>query len=64
MYWFKNAMIYRLTKSLNLDDLQDKLNYAVFTPCQPSDSTHFGWNPPLVDVLPVVGLKPYKGDKK
>ena len=49
MYWFKNAMIYRLTKSLNLDDLQDKLNYAVFTPCQPSDSTHFGWNPPLKD---------------
>lgn len=47
MFWFKNAMIYRLTKSLNLDDLQDKLNYAVFTPCQPSDSTHFGWNPPL-----------------
>ena len=43
MYWFKNAMIYRLTKSLNLDDLQDKLNYAVFTPCEPSDSTHFGW---------------------
>ena len=37
MYWFKNAMIYRLTKSLNLDDLQDKLNYAVFTPCQPSE---------------------------
>ena len=49
MYWFKNAMIYRLTKSLNLDDLQDKLNYAVFTPCQPSDGTHFGWTPPLKD---------------
>ena len=49
MYWFKNAMIYRLTKSLNLDDLQDKLNYAVFTPCEPSDSTHFGWTPPLKD---------------
>ncbi len=49
MYWFKNAMIYRLTKSLNLDDLQDKLNYAVFTPCQPSDSTHFGWTAPLKD---------------
>lgn len=42
-------MIYRLTKSLNLDDLQDKLNYAVFTPCQPSDSTHFGWTSPLKD---------------
>lgn len=42
-------MIYRLTKSLNLDDLQDKLNYAVFTPCEPSDSTHFGWAPPLKD---------------
>lgn len=49
MYWFKNAMIYRLTKSLNLDDLQDKLNYAAFTPCQPSDSTHFGWTAPLKD---------------
>ena len=49
MYWFKNAMIYRLTKSLNLDDLQDKLNYAVFTPCTPSDSTHFGWTTPLKD---------------
>ncbi|MBS6189483.1 MAG: recombination-associated protein RdgC [Haemophilus parainfluenzae] len=49
MYWFKNAMIYRLTKSLNLDDLQDKLNCAVFTPCEPSDSTHFGWTPPLKD---------------
>lgn len=49
MYWFKNAMIYHLTKSLNLDDLQDKLNYAVFTPCQPSDSTHFGWTAPLKD---------------
>lgn len=49
MYWFKNAMIYRLTKSLNLDDLQSKLNYVAFTPCAPSDSTHFGWTPPLKD---------------
>ena len=49
MYWFKNAMIYRLTKSLNLDDLQSKLNYASFTPCEPSDSTHFGWTAPLKD---------------
>lgn len=49
MYWFKNAMIYRLTKSLNLDDLQSKLNYTAFTPCQPSDSTHFGWTAPLKD---------------
>ena len=49
MYWFKNAMIYRLTKSLNLDDLQSKLNYAAFTPCEPSDSTHFGWTAPLKD---------------
>lgn len=49
MYWFKNAMIYRLTKSLNLDDLQSKLNYTAFTPCEPFDSTHFGWTVPLKD---------------
>ena len=49
MYWFKNAMIYRLTKSLNLDDLQDKLKGEVFTPCAPSDSAHFGWVAPLKD---------------
>ena len=42
-------MIYRLTKSLNLDDLQSKLNYAAFIPCEPSDSTHFGWTAPLKD---------------
>ena len=46
---FKNAMIYRLTKSLNLDNLQNKLNCAEFTPCEPSDSTHFGWTAPLKD---------------
>ncbi len=49
MCWFKNAMIYRLTKSLNLDNLQNKLNCAAFTPCEPSDSTHFGWTAPLKD---------------
>ncbi|TDQ58092.1 recombination associated protein RdgC [Mesocricetibacter intestinalis] len=49
MYWFKNAMIYRLTKTLDWapDALQQKLASCAYHPCNQSDMSKFGWNAPL-----------------
>lgn len=49
MYWFKNAMIYRLTQKLNLNNLQDKLLEQQFHPCAPADSQKFGWSALIKD---------------
>ncbi|MGF7452778.1 recombination-associated protein RdgC [Pasteurella bettyae] len=49
MYWFKNAMIYRLTKDLDWseDQLQQNLAQCEYHPCGQSDMSKFGWTNPL-----------------
>ncbi|MFC0323388.1 recombination-associated protein RdgC [Gallibacterium melopsittaci] len=49
MYWFKNILVYRLTKKLDwsLDALQNNLAQHQFTPCGSSDQSKFGWQAPL-----------------
>ena len=49
MFWFKNAMIYRLTKTLewNLDDFQAALEKCEFHPCAQGELSKFGWKNPL-----------------
>ncbi|THA05038.1 recombination-associated protein RdgC, partial [Rodentibacter pneumotropicus] len=51
MFWFKNAIIYRLTKSLNWDltQLQNQLNDCAYVPCGALDMSKFGWVSPLRD---------------
>lgn len=49
MHWFKNVMIYRLTKSLDWTSqtLQIALEQEIFHPCGQSDMSKFGWTNPL-----------------
>ena len=49
MHWFKNVMIYRLTKSLDWTSqtLQTALEQEIFHPCGQSDMSKFGWANPL-----------------
>ncbi|WP_101775419.1 recombination-associated protein RdgC [Pasteurella oralis] len=49
MFWFKNAMIYRLTKDLDwsAELLQNQLQRCEYHPCQQSDMSKFGWTNPL-----------------
>lgn len=48
MVWFKNLMIYRLTKALDwtADSLQTALQQCEYHPCQQSDMSKFGWTNP------------------
>lgn len=48
MFWFKNALIYRLTQSVEWVNLNEKLQDGAFTPCGKLDKSHFGWVAPLV----------------
>ena len=49
MFWFKNAMIYRLTKSLDWSEktLSDALENNQYHPCNQSEMSKFGWSTPL-----------------
>ncbi|TKI06324.1 recombination-associated protein RdgC [Martelella alba] len=49
MFWFKNLMIYRLTRSLetSADDMEKLLAQAAFTPCGSQDMAKSGWVSPL-----------------
>lgn len=49
MYWLKNAMIYRLTQTLDWSSvsLNEKLSQAAFTPCSYGELSKFGWISPL-----------------
>ena len=47
MYWFKNAIIYRLTKNIDFGEIESKLKECQFTPCEPSEISRFGWAVPL-----------------
>ena len=45
--WFKNAIIYRLTKNIDFGEIESKLKECQFTPCEPSEISRFGWTAPL-----------------
>ncbi|TCJ98398.1 recombination associated protein RdgC [Volucribacter psittacicida] len=49
MFWFKNVMIYRLTKPLDWSDkgLQVQLQQQQYFACQQHDMSKFGWISPL-----------------
>ena len=49
MFWFKNAMIYGLTKSLDWSEktLSDALENNQYHPCNQSEMSKFGWSTPL-----------------
>ncbi|MDG6896072.1 recombination-associated protein RdgC [Volucribacter amazonae] len=49
MFWFKNVMIYRLTKPLDWSDnaLQAQLQQQQYFACQQQDMSKFGWISPL-----------------
>lgn len=49
MYWFKNAAIYRITKDLDFNNIEAQLKELEFTPCDPTQSSRFGWSPPLIN---------------
>ena len=48
MYWFKNAIIYQLTKQIDFESIEKELKECEFTPCGSADVSHFGWSAPLV----------------
>ena len=48
MYWFKNAIIYQLTKQIDFENIEKQLKECEFTPCGSADVSHFGWSAPLV----------------
>lgn len=45
--WFKNAIIYRLTKNIDFGEIESKLKECQLTPCEPSEISRFGWTAPL-----------------
>lgn len=50
MFWFKNAMIYRLTKVLDIssEKLQELLKQHEYQPCDSTQLSSFGWTNPIV----------------
>ncbi|MCK9005876.1 recombination-associated protein RdgC [Haemophilus influenzae] len=47
MYWFKNAIIYQLTKKIDFESIEKQLKECEFTPCGSADVSHLGWAAPL-----------------
>lgn len=47
MYWFRNAIIYQLTKQMDFENIEKQLKECEFTPCSSADVSHFGWSAPL-----------------
>ena len=47
MYWFRNAIIYQLTKQIDFENIEKQLKECEFTPCGSADVSHFGWSAPL-----------------
>ncbi|PRM66133.1 recombination-associated protein RdgC, partial [Haemophilus influenzae] len=42
MYWFRNAIIYQLTKQIDFENIEKQLKECEFTPCGSADVSHFG----------------------
>ncbi|AOF53663.1 recombination-associated protein RdgC [Rodentibacter pneumotropicus] len=47
MFWFKNAIIYRLTKALDFSNLEHALQECKFVECSANEASKFGWTNPL-----------------
>ncbi len=49
MLWFKNMMVYRLSREIPLsaDEMEKQLSACSFTPCGSQDQLKTGWVPPL-----------------
>lgn len=47
MYWFKNAIIYRLTSKIDFSNIEDALQQCKFVDCELSEMSKFGWSAPL-----------------
>lgn len=48
---FKNALIYRLSRGVDLSNLEEQLAVFAFTPCGSQDMVKTGWFPPLGESL-------------
>ena len=49
MLWFKNLMVYRLSRdvSLRAEEMEKQLASMTFTPCGSQDMAKMGWVPPM-----------------
>lgn len=49
MLWFKNLMVYRLSRdvSLRAEEMEKQLAAYSFTPCGSQDMAKTGWVPPM-----------------
>lgn len=47
MYWFKNAIIYRLTSKIDFSNIEDALQQCKFIECESQQATKLGWSAPL-----------------
>ena len=49
MYWFRNAIIYQLTKQIDFENIEKTTPKNVnLLHCGSADVSHFGWSAPLV----------------
>lgn len=49
MLWFKNLMVYRLSRDITLraEEMEKQLTSMTFTPCGSQDMVKMGWVPPM-----------------
>ncbi|EBW4356258.1 recombination-associated protein RdgC [Salmonella enterica] len=49
MLWFKNLMVYRLSRDITLraEEMEKQLASMTFTPCSSQDMAKMGWVPPM-----------------
>jgi DNA recombination-dependent growth factor C len=49
MLWFKNLMVYRLSRDISLraEEMEKQLAEWTFTPCGSQDMAKTGWVPPM-----------------
>lgn len=47
MYWFKNAITYRLTSKIDFSNIEEALQKCKFIECESQQATKLGWSAPL-----------------